>query len=492
MARATAEEIELAEVEFRFFDPPEPGAHAQLAVVVRSRAEASSDPIAVGIPSRWFGSFDVVGAIPEVLADRVGDGGYRYFDFPGLAPGAEATLELHVTATGEDVDPPEISVGLVGAGGIGQARPRTIAPRPRPGPASVVIVPSLDLRAPVVQTVWEPPPFVVGQILGTANVSAGNTVLIGHLQGPDGNVFARLNRVGLGDEVVAVSRGLEYRFVVSEITVLPNVDSRPVLATPTPRLTLMTCIGAWNPFTQDYSDRLWGVAEPPELARATSAANAERAARQAEAAATATAAAAPTAQAAVEATVEATVEAAAAEAEPEPTATPPVAPTPRRADAAPGVPAPTATPPPSPPTPNAAGSVSRPVAVPGRSLPEPAGLAISAPSAQSRVPPRFSVRGTRARTEGPAVHIWLFVRAEVEGGRWYPYPREIVASRDGSWEAEIELGGPPDVRHELRVGVAGPEVNAELARYVAERPGEPLEILPEGFRAEAQRVVIRR
>ena len=497
--RAAAGEIDLVDVEFRFFDPPEPGAHARLAAVLRNRADVPSDPVALTLPARWFASFDVIGAIPGVLEDRVGEDGSRSFQFPGLEAGATATLELHVTATDEDLEAPEVFVGLLGGAALGQARPRTVAPRPRPGPAGVLAIPALGLRAGVVQTAWEPPPFVVGQIRGTANVSEGNTVLIGHLEGPAGNVFARLNRVALGDEVVAVSRGLEYRFVVSGMLVLSKDDSSPMLATPAPRLTLMTCIGAWNPLTRDYSHRLWVVAEPPELAQVTIAANAERAVRDAQVAATAVAAEAEAATA--------------VQAESAPTATPPPpAPATVIAPSAPAtaVPAPTpsipdpvadATPPgggrrePTPaPDPSAGagtGARSGP-SLGARSLPEPVGLEISAPGPQARVPRRFMVRGVRAGPDAGRVRVWLFVRPQLEGGRWYPYPREIVVGGDGSWEAEIDLGGPPAVRHELRIGVIDLEARAELARYIAEHPDQPLEELPEGFRAEAAVIVVRR
>jgi len=35
------------------------------------------------------------------------------------------------------------------------------------------------------------------------------------------------------------------------------------------RLTLMTCAGIWNPFTHEYNERLWIVAEPPDQAAIT-------------------------------------------------------------------------------------------------------------------------------------------------------------------------------------------------------------------------------
>ena len=39
------------------------------------------------------------------------------------------------------------------------------------------------------------------------------------------------------------------------------------------------------------------------------------------------------------------------------------------------------------------------------------------------------------------LHVWLLVRPQIEGSRWYPCPRDIVAGADGSWECEVALGG---------------------------------------------------
>jgi LPXTG-site transpeptidase (sortase) family protein len=154
-------------------------------------------------------------------------------------------------------------------------------------------IPRLKLKAGVVQVAWEPPPFAVGQIKTSAHVTEGNTVLVGHLRGAAGNVFDHLDQLKPGDEVTAVSRGLPYRFVVSQIFTGSNTDSTPVDPVPeeASRLTLMTCAGVWNPFTHDYSQRLWVIAEPPERAAETIVRVAAAATAQAtlDAAATATA-----------------------------------------------------------------------------------------------------------------------------------------------------------------------------------------------------------
>jgi len=84
---ASAEEIELAEVEFRFLDPPEPGAHARLAVTLQSHADRPTGPLIVTVPARWLQSYTIFGAIPPVLDDHPGLDGDRQLVFDGLAPG---------------------------------------------------------------------------------------------------------------------------------------------------------------------------------------------------------------------------------------------------------------------------------------------------------------------------------------------------------------------------------------------------------------------
>jgi hypothetical protein len=216
--------------------------------------------------------------------------------------------------------------------------------------------------------------------------------------------------------------------------------------TDTPRLTLMTCTGLWNPFTQDYSHRLWVVAEPEELARQTIATNAANA--------TATALA-PTATPIPEATSVPTAVVAAAPAGATPAATP------------------------------SAADLRGPP-------PGEAGLKIRSPTMEARVPSKLVLKGTRTTPVDPNLHAWLFVRADVEGSRWYVYYKEITANKDGAWEAEIDLGGPPNVRHELRLGVVDEETHQWLLRLVKDYLGEPLDELPPRFWDEASLVVVRR
>ena len=269
--------LEVQGAELRFLGPPEPGSNAALVVTVANSTDTPSLPVVLNVPDAWFDRFSVLGAIPPVLDDRKINGGYRQFEFPGVASGEIATRELHVTVVGGDVGAPRIRLGLRDGASLGEMIPESVGPPPRSGPVRALSMPRLNLRTGVVDTTWEPPSFVAGQISTTAPLGEGNAVLIGHRRGHAGDVFYRLLGARLGDEVIAAAHGINQRYIVSEIRTMPGNDSTPIEPTETPRLTLMTCTGAWNPLTGDYSHRLWVIAEPPELARATLTATSARA-----------------------------------------------------------------------------------------------------------------------------------------------------------------------------------------------------------------------
>ncbi len=530
-ARPGAGEVEVAEIDFRFLDPPEPGAHARLAVTVVNRASVPTGLLGVVLPVRWLQDFRVLGAVPDAVDDRAEGDAERRFVFAGVSPGERQTFELHVLAAAEEVDAPEVrvlledagraDVGTVGVAEIGRGRPHTVAPRPQPGPARAVAIPKLGVRAAVIPVPWEPPAFVVGQVQGSAAVSEGNTVLIGHLSGPWGDVFARLSQVRPGDEVVATSRGLEYRFLVSEIAVRPYDDVTATSPTATPRLTLMTCTGQWNILRQDYSHRLWIVAEPPELAQLTIKANAERAAqaaREAEAAAAerdaheaevnATAAAlASSTNHVVPQTATVPAGAAGPTVTPQAVAASQAAATPPgSAPAPPGgvpvgrLPAAAAAATPTEPTGGAPAAVASPAAFASPGPGDDAdvleqrapGLLIDVPTDGAPVTTRLTVRGRRNADAEPDRPLWLVVRAVMDGSRWYALDRPLTVDQRGDWQAALDLGGAAGIRHELRVVTVDAPGDAALRRHAAEHPGQPLDTLPQGTRAGALVTVERR
>ena len=134
-------------------------------------------------------------------------------------------------------------------------------------PITKVTIPNISLEAEVVLArlvetaegrTWEVPAFKAGHAEGTAGAGGrGNAVLLGHVATREaGNVFADLDKLGLGDVVQVFSdeRGFEYRVV--EIRTVPRTDVEVVRATPVAVLTLITCTGDWVPDLADYAERL--------------------------------------------------------------------------------------------------------------------------------------------------------------------------------------------------------------------------------------------
>src|SRR5262249_27343200 len=90
---ATADQLSLESADFRFLDPPEPGAHARLAFTIANHADVASGRVLLGIDASWFDSYSVIGTGPAVSQDRTDDNGLRTFSFPPVAAGATVTYE---------------------------------------------------------------------------------------------------------------------------------------------------------------------------------------------------------------------------------------------------------------------------------------------------------------------------------------------------------------------------------------------------------------
>ncbi|TAK22081.1 MAG: sortase [Chloroflexota bacterium] len=134
-----------------------------------------------------------------------------------------------------------------------------------------ILVRSIELDAPVIVSrfrkgEWEVPKFVAGHLEGTAlPFQGGNVVLSGHVQSlTSGNVFARLDGVKLGDEIVLRTDGGDITYRVTGRNVVPNNDVSVTYSSGREEVTLITCTGTFNPLTNDYSHRLvvWGERGP--------------------------------------------------------------------------------------------------------------------------------------------------------------------------------------------------------------------------------------
>lgn len=273
--------LQLADAAFQFLEPPRPGATARLSVTIHNPTDEASEPVSLDVPLAWLNGYRIEGVVPLPSDGRID--GQRIennlrLTVNGPAGGDTLDVSVFVVTTQEVIDAPSLRVLDAEGRQIGRAHPMTEAPQPEPGPVYAVDIPSLRLHTGVVQVDWEPPLFVVGQLRGSAYVTQGNSVLVGHVRGAAGyNIFDHLDKVAIGDAIIASSRGAGYPFVVTHIDVLPADDTSPTQPSSTPRLTLMTCTGDFNPLTGEYSDRLWVVAEPADVVNARANAPAARA-----------------------------------------------------------------------------------------------------------------------------------------------------------------------------------------------------------------------
>jgi LPXTG-site transpeptidase (sortase) family protein len=270
-------DLRLSSSAFVFDDPPQPGAHAHLDLTIHNPTDDPADSVSLTLPTAWLAGYRLESTIPS-LVDGVQSSSELRLSFAGPPPNTDLDVSLAFVTTDEVVDAPSTVVYDALGREVGRAQPRTQAPPAQPGPIYSIDIPRLKLHAGVVPVEWEPPLFVVGQLRTSAWVTRGNSVLVGHVRGAAGyNVFINLDQLKLGDEIVASSRGEAYTFRVTQTEVLAEDDTSPTEPTSGSRLTLMTCAGDWNPLTQDYTNRLWVVAEPDDNqadGQATAAANA--------------------------------------------------------------------------------------------------------------------------------------------------------------------------------------------------------------------------
>jgi sortase A len=185
----------------------------------------------------------------------------------GLATAtASAQIEATSAATAQPAPAPPTPVAATST-----PRPPTPTPTPLPVVLRRVQAPAIGLDAPVVESrivngEWEVPKFVAGHLQGTSLPGAGgNIVLSGHVQSiSSGNVFAHIDALKPGDEVVLKTNVGDARYVIEGKNIVPNDDMQVVQPTAREELTLITCTGSFNYLTRDFDKRwvVWGVRAP--------------------------------------------------------------------------------------------------------------------------------------------------------------------------------------------------------------------------------------
>lgn len=130
-------------------------------------------------------------------------------------------------------------------------------------------IPRIGLDSDIVETFlqgseWPIPKFVVGHLGESPKPGAiGNAVFAGHLQSiSSGNVFAHLDRVTVGDQIIVTDPAQSHVFRVIETRVVANTDVSVLAPRPGKAIvTLITCTGTWIPKDNDYDQRRVVVGE---------------------------------------------------------------------------------------------------------------------------------------------------------------------------------------------------------------------------------------
>lgn len=175
---------------------------------------------------------------------------------PAATPASTATLP-----TPDATEPPLVPVSA----------PAEPSPAPREiTSGAIFFAPTAGIRTRIVQSYlngqsWDVDDLgdYAGHLQGTAWINQpGNVVLAGHAEAVTGarGIFSAIDALNIGDPLLIIQDGQEYRYSVTELRSVPPNDLSVLYPTSTRRLTLITCSN--YDFWQDtYQERLVVVAE---------------------------------------------------------------------------------------------------------------------------------------------------------------------------------------------------------------------------------------
>ena len=123
-----------------------------------------------------------------------------------------------------------------------QALPAIVIPTPSPRQATRLVIPSINVDAPVVQgDGWEQLRRGVGQHVGTADPGRpGNTVFSAH-NDIFGEIFRDLDRLKPGDEVVIHTASESFTYVITGTQIVKPTAVHVMDPTTAPTATLISC-----------------------------------------------------------------------------------------------------------------------------------------------------------------------------------------------------------------------------------------------------------
>ncbi|MFN8525617.1 MAG: protein kinase [Chloroflexota bacterium] len=123
----------------------------------------------------------------------------------------------------------------------------------------------------------------------------------------------------------------------------------------------------------------------------------------------------------------------------------------------------------------------------------PLAVQILTPRNDEAVGTRPRLSGIQRGAKGPDEHVWLLFHPRGDADVWWPYPREVQAAADGTWEVvDAEVGGPPGVRHDIVVVSADTPGQTLILDQIRLRPGEPFrEGIPAALKVLSRVTVVK-
>jgi LPXTG-site transpeptidase (sortase) family protein len=136
------------------------------------------------------------------------------------------------------------------------------------GPAVWMRIPTIEVDShisdvAVVGGYYDVPWFDIGHHVDSANPGdLGNSIFNGHVVTINaGEVFHRLHELRPGDAAYTYTPSYRLDWVVTDVFSVAQDDNFFLEDTETPRITLYTCTGQFNPVERSYAERLVAVGQ---------------------------------------------------------------------------------------------------------------------------------------------------------------------------------------------------------------------------------------
>ncbi len=123
-----------------------------------------------------------------------------------------------------------------------QALPAVIIPTPGSGQATRIVIPAINIDAPVVQgDSWEQLRRGVGQHVGTARPGQNGNLVVSAHNDIFGEIFRDLDRLVPGDIITIHTMGEQFNYVITGSDVVQPTEVEVMNPTSSPTATLISC-----------------------------------------------------------------------------------------------------------------------------------------------------------------------------------------------------------------------------------------------------------